>query len=230
MPDNVADSAESTIYVFQTELPTFAFGLLRQRYAGDLKIDRDRIPVELLDSYADALLRVFSESPLLGTVSLPGGEETVGQISGGYGLRVKQTLADGRTARITFFQIRPLLVPIGLDLVSLTLAILTSPATAVLPTADAIYNFTKAVIQLDREKGDGTLIDAYHAFLTAKSNNARKKIEAAPTSEQILALLPEWPAPTLTAALTALAAKNIIKRQSASDNDGVMETAWIESF
>ena len=222
--------AGALTYVFQTELPVFAFNLLRQRHNSGPIVNTEQIRREVLDAYADALLRLFSEPPLLGSASQLGGEETVAQVSGGYGLRIKEELSAGGTARITFFQIRPMLVPIGLDLVSLALAIFSSPATAVLPAADAIYNFAKALIQLDRDKGDGDLIDAYQAFLAVKADLLTQKNNASPTAEQILTLLPGWSASTLTNTLAMLEAKKIIVRRHLSDSHAELTTPWQEVF
>jgi len=203
--------AEEYITVIQTELPEFALRLLYQRRPSCPKIDQAKVPSEVLDSFGDALAELFKGSfRAMGIVEIVG-EKKLQSAFKGYGLQIRKQLKEGKVAKILFFRLKPSSIPLTLDLVSLAVALLSFQPAEVPAAAKGIYDVLHSITALDRDKGEGDLIDVYEAYLTAKANIRLKASSDFPTADAIKSGLAEWDDARFWNALTAMESRKILE-------------------
>lgn len=213
------------------ELPEYLLVRAHRRLREDHAVNPE-LRYGAADAYEESLVRAITHLPEIqracAVIAVTGREfrdETP------YGIRITRDIEKTGIDKVIFLRVKPLLLPAVLDFVSIAVALATVPSSAVLPTADAIYNTVAALVTLDKDRGDGPVIDTYCAFVRAKTVKATAGLaDTRPTTEEIVSQLTETTPAQGQLALVNLQALGVIRladqRLSIIDADPRWEADW----
>lgn len=88
--------------------------------------------------------------------------------NGQYWIKLKEHADDDGLKNVSFFSLKRALIPLAIDLISLSLAIATMPPSAGLPLVGLVMNVTNNLTTLERDESGGAALLTYEHFLQTK--------------------------------------------------------------
>lgn len=144
------------------------------------------------------------------------GENYASTEGNNYGIKISEESDETGLKKIAFFNIKRSLIPITIDLLSLTLAILTIPSTAVIPAVSLIVHISQELTTIERENGGEVFLRAYEAILKAKLKDLKTNTEKTDwiSIENIFEYSSNKNINELSLALSTLEAKKILQSKN----------------